>query len=314
MKTARIPTGSLIAHPVCRTNPMTSRRMRMVCGLALAVIGLSASVTPAYAVTATGGTVTTYTVGGITYNVHTFTGSGTFHVTAGGDVRYLVVGGGGGGGTTQPTGGGGGGAGGFLGGGSADTITVSAIDYTVTVGGGGAAGANGAAGTNGQNSVFGSITAIGGGGGTAVTPVPATGYHFLNWSDASTSNPRQDLAVSGDITVTANFAINTYSDWATANRITGGVNGDSNNDGVQNGVAYFMGVTGQATNPGLNAGNQVTWPVNLAYQGTFDVQISPDLVTWAAAVPQPTPSGGNLTYTLPSGLVKRFVRLVVTPN
>ena len=141
----------------------------MVCGLALAVIGLSASVTPAYAVTATGGTVTTYTVGGITYNVHTFTGSGTFHVTAGGDVRYLVVGGGGGGGTTQPTGGGGGGAGGFLGGGSADTITVSAIDYTVTVGGGGAAGANGAAGTNGQNSVFGSITAIGGGGGTAAS-------------------------------------------------------------------------------------------------------------------------------------------------
>ncbi|MEE9366822.1 MAG: CotH kinase family protein, partial [Dehalococcoidales bacterium] len=47
--------------------------------------------------------------------------------------------------------------------------------------------------------------------GTAVTAVPDTGYSFVNWSDASTDNPRQDLAVTGDITVTANFAINTYT-------------------------------------------------------------------------------------------------------
>ena len=49
-----------------------------------------------------------------------------------------------------------------------------------------------------------------GGAGTAVEAVPETGYHFVNWSDTSTGNPRTDANVTSDITVTANFAINTY--------------------------------------------------------------------------------------------------------
>jgi len=49
------------------------------------------------------------------------------------------------------------------------------------------------------------------GSGTAVTANPSTGYHFVNWSDSSTQNPRTDTGVTGNITVTANFAINTYS-------------------------------------------------------------------------------------------------------
>ena len=44
---------------------------------------------------ATGGTVTTYTSGGTTYKVHTFTSDGSFVVTYGGAVDILVVGGGG---------------------------------------------------------------------------------------------------------------------------------------------------------------------------------------------------------------------------
>ena len=71
-------------------------------------------------------------------------------------VEYLVVAGGGGGG-----GYGGGGAGGLLIG-IYPVATGSAI--TVTIGGGGATGQNG---SNGQNSVFGNITAIAGGGGKA---------------------------------------------------------------------------------------------------------------------------------------------------
>ena len=38
-----------------------------------------------------------------------------------------------------------------------------------------------------------------------------TGYHFVNWSDASTANPRTDTNVTANITVTANFAIDTYT-------------------------------------------------------------------------------------------------------
>ncbi|NLV44139.1 MAG: PASTA domain-containing protein [Candidatus Hydrogenedentes bacterium] len=50
-----------------------------------------------------------------------------------------------------------------------------------------------------------------GGDGQPVTAIPATGYHFVDWSDAGTANPRTDIAVTGPIAVTANFAINTYT-------------------------------------------------------------------------------------------------------
>ena len=92
--------------------------------------GITTSVTPA-----TGGTTSTYVVGGDTYTVHSYTtvGNSTFTVPTGGptSVDYLVVGGGGGGGNTM---GGGGGAGGVLSG----TTAITPGGYTVTVGGGGA--------------------------------------------------------------------------------------------------------------------------------------------------------------------------------
>ncbi|MFZ2188749.1 MAG: ELWxxDGT repeat protein [Candidatus Moraniibacteriota bacterium] len=47
--------------------------------------------------------------------------------------------------------------------------------------------------------------------GTAVSAVPNSNYHFVNWSDSSTDNPRTDTNVTGNLTVTANFAINAYT-------------------------------------------------------------------------------------------------------
>jgi len=41
--------------------------------------------------------------------------------------------------------------------------------------------------------------------GSAVTAVANTGYHFVNWSDDSTDNPRTDTGVTDNISVTANF-------------------------------------------------------------------------------------------------------------
>src|SRR5205809_5311857 len=83
------------------------------------------------------------------------------------------------------------------------TVTASfAINsYTLTY----TAGANGSiTGTSPQTVNHGSD-------GSAVTAVPDAGYHFVSWSDASTNNPRTDLNVTGDVTVTANFAINSYT-------------------------------------------------------------------------------------------------------
>lgn len=81
-------------------------------------------------------------------------------------VQYLVVGGGGGAGNGYDNAGGGGGGAGMV---LADYLDVSpGTTYTVTVGGGGAGGADARtnnAGTAGNNSVLGSITALGGGQG-----------------------------------------------------------------------------------------------------------------------------------------------------
>lgn len=107
-----------------------------------------------------------------------------------------------------------------------------------------------------------------------------------------------------------------YADWASKNSVTGEASDDSNHDGVPNGIAYFMGVTGLATLPGPDASGTVAWPMSATFSGTHVVETSTDLVTWTSVSTQPTPAGGYLSYTLPKDAVggKQFVRLVVTPN
>lgn len=110
---------------------------------------------------ATGGTVTTDG----TYFYHTFTSSNIFTPSQDLTVDYLVVAGGGSGGAFNGYSGGGG-AGGLRctigatgGGGSLESpLSLTAQNYTVTIGAGGS-------GSNGSNSVFNTITATGGGVG-----------------------------------------------------------------------------------------------------------------------------------------------------
>ena len=108
---------------------------------------------------ATGGTKSTTDRSG--WAVHTFTGSGAFTVaSSSATVEYFIIGAGGGGqGGTPATGGGGGGAGALYFG----TQTVNPGPYTVTVGAGSPA-------ANGDDSVFGTITAEGGGRGSGYSP------------------------------------------------------------------------------------------------------------------------------------------------
>jgi hypothetical protein len=107
-----------------------------------------------------------------------------------------------------------------------------------------------------------------------------------------------------------------YGTWAAANAGGQTADQDYDNDGVENGIEYFMGQTGSTFTamPGLDGDNTVTWPMDPAYAGTYEVQTSPDLVTWTNVDPKPLPSGGNLSYLLPTGLGKQFVRLLVTPT
>ena len=47
--------------------------------------------------------------------------------------------------------------------------------------------------------------------GTAVTAVPDTGYHFVNWSDGIQTAIRTDTGITSNIVVTANFAIDMFT-------------------------------------------------------------------------------------------------------
>jgi uncharacterized repeat protein (TIGR02543 family) len=67
------------------------------------------------------------------------------------------------------------------------------------------------AGLNGTISGTSPQTVNYGASGTAVTAVPNAHYHFVNWSDGSTANPRTDANVITNISATANFAIDTHT-------------------------------------------------------------------------------------------------------
>ncbi|EKE19944.1 MAG: hypothetical protein ACD_8C00080G0006 [uncultured bacterium] len=126
----------------------SGKNINMYYGSAGAVNGSTAFTLPA-------------TGGNITYSgndaIHTFTSSGNFNINTDKPVEVLVVAGGGAGGATNVGNAGGGGAGGLV---YDNNFSVSSGNYAVTVGAGGAT-----SGANGQNSVFSTLTAVGGGRG-----------------------------------------------------------------------------------------------------------------------------------------------------
>ena len=145
--------------------------------------------------------------------------------------------------------------------------------------------------------------------GTAVTAVPNTGYHFVNWSDASTDNPRTDMNVMADISVTANFAINTYTLTYTAgaNGSISGTSPQTVNYG-ENGTAvtavpdsgyHFVDWSDSATeNPRTdkNVTADITVTANFAINGGSNADLS-DLAASAGPL-SPAFDPGTTTYTV----------------
>jgi hypothetical protein len=132
----------------------------------------------------------------------------------------------------------------------------------------------------------------------------------------------------GGVLNTMSIVVTTnYASWATANAGGQAANLDWDNDGVPNGVEYFMNAApGFTSNPTLDATNKVTW-INggkipsAAYGSQFVVQTSSDLVTWEDVTDgdmdqNGTNTASSLSYTLDpaNNPGKQFVRLKVTPN
>jgi hypothetical protein len=110
----------------------------------------------------------------------------------------------------------------------------------------------------------------------------------------------------------------TYASWASANGVIGAANADANQDGVPNGIAYFVGETGRITLPRID-GHRLTWDnggniPSSAYGSQFFVETSSDLVTWTEVDASDLKSNTDkLVYEIPSakGERKTFVRLKV---
>jgi regulation of enolase protein 1 (concanavalin A-like superfamily) len=131
-----------------------------------------------------------------------------------------------------------------------------------------------AAGANGTISGNSAQTVGGGGNGSVITAVANTGYHFVNWSDGSAANPRTDVNVISNVTVTANFAINSY-----ALAYTAGANGTISGGSPQT-VNY--GASGSAVTAVANTGyNFVNWSDGSTANPRTDLNVTSNLAVTA---------------------------------
>ncbi len=161
------------------------------------------------------------------------------------------------------------------------------------------------------------ITATGGITGTI--PNTTVNYNGITGTVAINGN-NVELTVSGAAG---------YSSWASLNGASANANEDHDNDGVSNGVEYFIGgpngnTTGFTPLPGVITVNgvlSVTWTHAASYTGTYgtDYVIQTSTTLAAGSWTNETlggnvvTSGNTVTYTFPAGPVKNFARLVVTP-
>ena len=208
-------------------------------------------------VTATGGTVTTYSLSGTTYKVHTFTSSGTFTVSGGSfSCDILVVAGGGGGGAGYssmvdvPAGGGG--AGGLI---TTTGVTFASSSYSITVGAGGA-GQVGALFTSpgengGDSSIIGgavSYTAYGGGGGASGDSGPGQnggsgggGAQVYNGGTGISGQGREGGNPSAIVAFSAGGGGGKMEPGSNGDEFSSGVGGDGYASSITGTVVYYAG-------------------------------------------------------------------------
>jgi fibronectin-binding autotransporter adhesin len=114
-----------------------------------------------------------------------------------------------------------------------------------------------------------------------------------------------------------------YASWADTYAASQTADLDHDEDGVENGIEYFLNATtaGFTASPSSFTGSTATWTnggniPSADYGLQFFIQTSPDLVIWTKVLegdPNLSNTSGSVSYTL-NGSGKQFVRLVVTPD
>ncbi len=140
-------------------------------------------------------------------------------------------------------------------------------------------------------------------------------FDLTNFTGFGTWSAQQ---VGNDIVLAYTPGVGGYNAWSTTN--AGGQSPvlDFDNDGVSNGIEYFMGQTGSSFTPNPAVVNgKITWPKDPAFVGSFKIQVSDtlaangwtDIVPPNASIDQTIPN--QVVFTVPSGDPKKFVRLAV---
>ncbi len=168
---------------------------------------------------------------------------------------------------------------------------------------------------------------------TSVTAVPATGYHFVSWSDGGLTAERTDTNIQANLSVTASFAMEPYAGWMAsfpsitepADQVPGA---DPDQDGLANSIEFVVGSNPSLPNGGvLNAthhGTHITFQfdrVKAAGEAGFSSVVEladQNLGNWSAAPPEMVQivdhgTAETVTVTVPAGSPQgKFARLRVS--
>jgi len=186
------------------------------------------------------------------YRTHTFLSSGSFVVTNGGSIDYLVVGGGGsGGGNSSTRSGGGGGAGGYLTG----TVSLAAGTYAITVGAGGQALVTQTAASDGGASSIGTTVSVtGGGAGASVSGTTAVAGRAGGSGGGGTSGGAGGARVVGQGNVGGSPSSSNYGTGGGA----GAAGENRSGAAVAGGAGLSSSITGTATTYAIGGGGSLT--------------------------------------------------------
>ena len=130
------------------------------------------------------------------------------------------------------------------------------------------------------------------------------------------SNSGGQVIGSGSIRVGGTTG--SFASWASTNGAAGqSASDDHDNDGVPNGIEYFMGESGSSftTNPGITGGS-IIWPKSTGFSGTYRVETSTTLEngSWTDVTSEVDDIGTSVSYLVDMSGPTLFVRLVVIPN
>ena len=129
--------------------------------------------------------------------------------------------------------------------------------------------------------------------GPVVEAQPNDGYKFLNWSDFNISNPRQDINIQNDTTITANFVLSTDATYDLT--YNAGLNGSIVGEARQRVIAHGNGqqVTAKANSTHIF----VRWDDGNPNDTRRDLGVTQDINVTAEFVSSGTPIH-NLKYSI----------------